>query len=157
MPVNKKLIASAVTAAVIGAGSMAATTFAATDSPTDGPASSLVQKIADKFKLNKDEVQKVFDEAHNEHKVERQKHFSERLDKLVGEGKITAEQKQKILDKFEQMKNERIVIEDGSAKPNFEQMKQKKAELQQWAKDNGIDLNLIKPEHGPRHGGMHRF
>lgn len=149
MRINKKLIAGAMTAGVIGLTGIAGTTLAADNTTTDNkPISSLVQRIADKFNLDKAEVQKVFDESRAEHEAEREQKFNERLDALVSEGKITAEQKTKIVEKLDAMKTEREANKNDGNRPTREEMKAKKAEFQKWAADNNIDLSIIKPEHG---------
>ncbi len=149
MRVNKKLVAGAMTAGVIGLTGVAGTALAADNTNANSsPMSSLVQKIADKFNVDKAEVQKVFDEARAEHRVEHEQRFNERLDALVSQGKITAEQKTLIIEKFSTMKAEREANRDSGTRPTRAEMEAKKAELDKWAAENGIDLSVIMPARG---------
>ena len=114
--------------------------------------SSLADNIATKFKLNKTEVQKVIDQNHEQHRADR-------LAQLVKDGKLTQAQADKlkaketeIHTKMEAARNETDPVKRKAARDAI------KAEMDQWAKDNGIDLSTIRPGrgmHGP--GGMSRM
>lgn len=97
---------------------------------------SLIEKIASKFNLNKDEVQKVFDEEKSARDAERQAAFTERLQKLVDDGKITSDQKSKIEEKHKELKAN---------------MEAERNELEKWATDNNIDEKYLMFG-GPRGG-----
>ncbi len=63
---------------------------AATNTTTStNPQSSLIEKLVSKFNLNKDDVQKVFDEDRASHEAEQETQTKTKLDKLVTDGKIT--------------------------------------------------------------------
>lgn len=157
MIASKKLLTLGVLGAV-GVSSVAFAGLADAQSSTNRQ-DSLVDKISSKFNLNKDEVRKVFDEEHAQRKIDHDKKFAERLDQLVKDGKITAEQKSKIEAKFkeihEQREKSRSKNQNLSHKERHEKMKTQRDELEKWAKDNGIDLDLIKPEK-PGGNGHHR-
>lgn len=110
--------------------------------------SSLVQKIASKFNLNKDEVQKVFDEDRSAREAEREKDQAERLQKLVDAGTITASQKTAIEAKIKEMKAERDANKDSmkdlSDTERKAKMDAKKTELETWAKQQGLDLTKLQ-------------
>lgn len=149
---------SAAAISVLGAGIMTASTaFAQSTTTAQDPMSSLVQKIADKFNLNKDEVQAVFDEAHKERHTQMQADFEKQLSQYVSDGKITEQQKQLILEKRKEMEADREAKKDAfknlSDEERKSQMDQKKTELESWAKQNGIDLKYLMP-HGGRGPGM---
>lgn len=123
---------------------------------------SLVDKIAQKFNLNKDEVQAVFDADQKAHEAEREEKVNERLSQAVKDGKITERQKALILQKMEEIKADRpepgemkdLTEEEHEAK--HEEMKQKRQELEAWAKENDIPTEYLMFGHGgPRSG--HRF
>lgn len=140
----KKVLLPAVTLLVVGASIFGAHGALAAD--TDNPESTLVQKIATKFNLNQDEVQKVFDEEHASREAEMQTKNDERLSQLVTDGKITEAQKTLILNKQKELKASRS--DKGSLKnltpeERKSQMDAKKAELESWAKENGIDVQYL--------------
>ncbi len=100
----------------------------------------IVAKIADRFNLNIDDVQKVFDEERDKRRAEMFARLSERLDDLVEIGKITPAQKELILDKHEEMKD---AIDDLSGL-SFEERRQKimqlKSEFREWMEESDIDV-----------------
>ncbi|HJQ08160.1 MAG TPA: hypothetical protein VJ836_01610 [Candidatus Saccharimonadales bacterium] len=151
------LIAGAATAVglagIVGMGVASAATDSASGIPT------LAEKIATKFNLNKDEVQAVFDEEKVARHAEMQKHMEERLSQAVTDGKLTAEQKDKILAKLQELhanrESERASMQDMTAEERKKHMQSKHAELRQWAEDNGINekyLPIVKMRH--HHGPM---
>ena len=110
--------------------------------------SDLVDKIASTFSLNKDDVQKVFDEERAEHQAERKAKVSARLQKLVDKGAITAEQKTAIEAKLEEMRAKREAehesMKDLTPAERKVKREQNKAEMEAWAKEQGIDLTKLK-------------
>ena len=140
----------------IGAGTAVATTNASAHE--GGAKDSLVEKLASKFNLNKDEVKQVFEENRAERQAKHQAEFEKKLEQLVADGKITSEQKDKITAKFAELKQKRESEKDSEAtkEERKESFKKEREELKAWAEQNGIDLDLIKPEGGPGgHGGPH--
>ena len=143
----KKGLMTAAAVAVVGAAGLTAThaVSAATGDNTDQ--TSIVDKIATKFGLNKDDVQKVFDEDHAVHDAEREAKLSERLQALVDKGVITADQKTKIEAKLKELQTTRESEKDSFKSLSQDERKAKmdanKAALEQWAKDNGIDLSKL--------------
>lgn len=91
---------------------------------------SLISKIAEKFGLNTDDVQAVFDENKAELEAEHQSQVSEHLQSAVDDGTITTEQKTLIEQKLQELKDSREAH---------------RTELQTWADDNGIDLKYLRP------------
>ena len=145
------LVAGAV--ATIGLAGTGAVAHAATkpDPGKDG----LVDKIAQKFSLNRDDVQKVFDEERQSHEAEHQAKVEERLTKAVTDGKITEEQKSKILAKLTELKSQmqtnHEALKDKTKEERKALMDQKQAELKQWAQDNNIPTGYL-PMAGPGKG-----
>lgn len=152
---KKSLLVPALALTMAGTVLFATQTFA---QDTKDPQTSLVQKIAEKFNLNKDDVQKVFDEDRTNRASERNQKFESRLDQAVKDGKITEEQKKLILDKMSSMKATRTAeiekLKSMTPEQRREAMKTHKNDLKTWAEENGIDLKSIMGELGP---GMHRF
>lgn len=156
---NKKLLLTAVTVTVLGAGFFGISAVSA-QTPAD-PSTSIVQKISEKFGLKKDEVQKVFDEERTARHAEMQAKVEDRLKTLVSEGKITEAQKQLILAKHKELQAERGSIMQNKANMTPEQRKEtmetKRTELETWAKENGIDTQYLFFGHGMKgfgHGQM---
>jgi methionine-rich copper-binding protein CopC len=153
---TRKTMATVAAISVLGAGLLTASTaFAQSESTSQNPMDSLVQKIAQKFNLNEDEVQAVFDEAHKERHAQMKAGFEERLSTYVSQGKITEEQKQLILQKHEEMEAEREANKETfrnlSKEERRSQMESKHAELEAWAKENGIDLQYLMMKVGRGH------
>ena len=133
------LVAGAIaTVGLAGATGLGVASAATSSSSTSG--TSIVDKLAAKFNLKKEDVQSVFDEDRTAHEAEHQQELSDRLQKLVDNGKITADQKTKIEAKQKELQ---------TARENA------KTALEQWAKDNGIDTQYLHLEGGPGrgHGG----
>lgn len=103
----------------------------------------VIQKLAEKFGVSADEVQSVFEEVRAEHQAEMLTNFEERLDNAVQEGKITAEQKQLILDKHEEMQAKMDALRDLDPEQAREQMKALHEQMQTWAEENGIDFPFV--------------
>lgn len=139
---NKKVIIASVAlgvlllAAVVGAGAAVA------KSTSSYP--PIVQKLADKFNANPDEVKGVFEQAREERRQEAQARFEEQLNKAVEDGKITKEQKEVILKKEAEIQKKQ------------EEVQELRQELKTWVDENNIDLgqfSMCGPR-GPRGGGF---
>jgi polyhydroxyalkanoate synthesis regulator phasin len=129
MKLKKSMLAAGVITTVT-AGSLLGLGSASADT-ADG--SSLIDKIASKFNLNRDEVEAVFDEEKAERQAERQADFSEELQEKVDAGDITAEQKTAIEAKMTEMQTARETEREA---------------IQQWAEDNNIDMKYVMGGHG---------
>lgn len=139
---------------IIGASS----TFAQTTTTRQDPMSSIVEKIAAKFNLNKADVQTVFDENRKEHTAQMKANFGTQLSTYVTEGKITEAQKKLITEKRAELDAARGMQKDSSQTLTPEkrraQMEAKRTEIETWAKDNGIDMQYLSPKGGRGHGGF---
>jgi len=124
------LSTTAVTLSLVGLASMASAQSTTTST-------SLVDKIATKFNLNKSDVKAVFEEDRAAHEAERAAEMSTRLQSLVDKGTITADQKAKIEAKQKELQTTRDT---------------KRTELEKWASDNGIDMKYVHAGRG--HGPM---
>lgn len=147
------LLAAAAVTAAAGIGLLAAQPAAATGN-TD---LSLVERIATRFNLSKDDVQSVFDDERESREAQMETHVSERLQAKVEAGEITADQKTLIEQKLAEMRTEiESEREDESELTHDERhakMEEKRSELEAWAKEHNIPLKLLHPEHRGR--GMH--
>lgn len=158
----KKHLAIAATAATIGlAGLGAGVAHAATTDNTtkNDPMSSLVDKIATKFNLNKTEVQQVFDQQKTEMQAQRETQVKADVAKLVTDGKITQAQADLINAKRAELEKQRDAdkasFESMSDADRKTAMDKKKAELEAWAKQNNIDSQYLRyvMGGGRGHGG----
>jgi competence protein ComGC len=120
----------------------------------------LSQVIAQKFGLDQTKVQAVVDEYKQTQQTAMQQKIqqneSDRLNKLVTDGKITAAQKQAILDEQAKLKSEHPT---GSNKNmTADQRKQastaEQAEIKAWAQAQGIDISYLRMGFGMRGGGF---
>ena len=125
---NKKLIVPAI---VLGALVLGAAVFSAkalADNNATDPKTEQAEALASKLGIDKDKVSTALDEIHAEKQKVRQAEVSSKLDEAVKDGVITPEQKQKIIDKQAELQGQRG---------------QKRTEMEQWFKDNGIDSSKI--------------
>jgi hypothetical protein len=154
---KKKMLFPVMALAVLAGGLLTVGSAFAQDSVN--PHDSIVQKIADKFGLSKDEVQKVFDEERTERQAEMQAKNTERLDQLVKDGKITEEQRTLIINKQKELQAQKQVNKGGFKDKNPEeiktQMETQRTTLETWAKENGINMEYFRPGMGMR--GHHDF
>jgi hypothetical protein len=160
--ITKSLIAASIVG-LVGTGGLATASIAGAESGSSStdPMSSLVDKIASTFNLDKSKVQAVFDADRSARQVEREKQVSDRLQALVDDGTITAAQKTAIESKLAELKKERQA-DHGAWKDLTEEqrkakMEEKRTELENWAKEQGLDLSKLKGIFGGPggRGGMH--
>jgi len=136
MKAKKALLITGVTG-IVGLASLGGVVSAANANHTIGD-DTLVDRIATKFNLNKDEVQQVFDEERKVHEAEHQARMEKRLTQAVTDGKITEDQKESILAKHAEMKTYMESLKDKTPEERKTLMKEKMNEMRQWAKDNGL-------------------
>lgn len=125
--------------AVLTLVSAGAITFGAVSASAHfGDNSEFTKTLAQKLGVSEDNVKSAVDSIRTEKKAQMQKNFEERLSQAVKDGKITEDQKSKILAKNKELQTNRQA---------------KKTELEKWSKDNGIDIKYIGPfGHGFRQG-----
>lgn len=139
----------------VGLSSLAGVGMVSAASNTDHQ-DSLVSKIATKFNVNKEDVQKLFDEERAARQAEHEKEVSDRLQKLVDAGTITADQKTAIEDKLKELKASREAERENMKNLTEEERKAKmdakRTELENWAKEQGLDLSKLSGIFGGPHG-----
>lgn len=161
----KKRLMVAATAAALSFGAVvpaAATIATHAESGTNSSSSSIVDKIASKFSLNKAEVQKVFDEERATREAEREQAYKDKLATAVKDGKLTQAQADKAQAKHNEIKAEMEArhdeMKDKTDADRKASMEARRTELKKWAADNGIDESYLRPDggrgghHGPRDG-----
>ena len=141
---SMKLAAITVTAAAVmvwGATSIYAHGWGGADQNT------LVQRLVQKFGLKTADVQSVFDTVHEERQAQMEQKIADRLDTFVKDGKITEAQKRLILAKHEELQKNREA--DLQAWQNLTpeerrtKMDAQRADLENWAKQNNIDVQYV--------------
>jgi hypothetical protein len=151
--ISKKLIIPALI--VLTAGSVVAVLPLKVNAQTGGsPLSGLVQMIAQKFNLDQTQVQSVFDQYRTQQKADMAKDMeqrqSERLAKLVIDGKITEVQKQAIVTKLTELRAKYDPLKSKNLSPEERrtQMTNQREEFTNWAKTQGIDPTVVMPGFG---------
>lgn len=108
--------------------------------------SPLLERIAERFDLDIDEVTDFVEELREERRAGMEERFEERLDGLVEDGKITGDQKEAILEKKEEMEAFREELEDMKVSQARETMKEMREELKEWAEENDFELKHFFPK-----------
>jgi len=132
---NKKVIIPVITLALASIVGISAYSGLASASNGKGPD---VSNLAEKLGVEESKVEEAFSQMREERQAERQTELSENLDKAVTDGKITAEQKQLILDKHNSIEFER---------------RQRGQEMKSWSEENGIDMEELR-DYGIGGGGF---
>jgi hypothetical protein len=164
MNIKKPLLVAGVVSGVAFS-SLAGASLVAADTGTTGTDSSgptaLIEKLSSKFNLNKEEVSAVFEEERAARQAERQQAYEARLTQAVADGKLTSEQKNKLVAKVKEVKADMQANREAAAEKTHEErhaaMETKRAELEKWAADNDIPTEYLHPGggmggrgHGPR-------
>ena len=127
---NKKKLAIAAVVTSVGVATLGG--YSAASAASQNNSGNLVDRLASKFNLNKNEVKAVFDEERTARQAEMEQRQAERLQKLVDEGKLTADQKNKIESKLKEVKSARET---------------ERTELENWANSNNIDMKYLMGGH----------
>ncbi len=126
---------------------------------------TIVQKLAQKFGLKQEEVQAIFDEEQNTRKQEKNASWVKWLDEKVKEGKLTEVQKNALVQKHKELETKHIAQKEKwntmSSQERKDAMDTQRKDLEDWAKQNNIDLSyffggLRHPGKGMGRGWMKR-
>lgn len=162
MPSKKMLLPMCAIAIVAAGGYGVAQVSAASDTSTSK--TSIVEKLASTFNLDKSKVQAVFDEQHKANQADREAKYEDRLTQAVTDGKLTADQKAKVLTEHDKLRVEMdtAMKADTTAKADRKAAMVKiRTEAEDWAKANNIDAKWLMPGgrgmggHGPGGRGGH--
>lgn len=150
---NKILISSLVVGLVSFAGVLGLQKVRAEDTNNFSP---LIQRIVEKFNLNKDEVSGVVSNFRGEQQKLRQQDITDRLAQAVKDGKITEDQKNTILAKVTEWQSQMGTMNSLTVEERRTKMNEHRTEMQEWEKNTGIDLQGIlgKGAGGTRGLGM---
>lgn len=149
MKVRKSLIV-ACAAGSLGLASVGA--LAATSTNSSG---SLVDDVTNHFHLNKSEVQQVFDNHRKTEQANHEQKYEDRLNQAVKDGKLTSDQKDKILAKHKEMISFMESLKDKTPQERHDAMKTKMDELKTWEKDNNIPVGYLGGPGMGHHGFGH--
>lgn len=122
---------------------------AQTPAADSDPFAPLIQKIAETFKLDKAKVQSTFDQwhqqRHSQREAEMKQHRDTYLSGLVAQGKITEAQKQAIIAKQDELRKNFNPASMRGKTPDERRaaMQATQAELEAWARTQGIDPSYI--------------
>lgn len=153
MNINKPLLIAGVVT-TLGVASLGVSAVSADARGAEGPA-GLIDKISQRFNLNKDEVKSVFDDQREEHRAEMQKTNEERLTQAVADGKLTEEQKTKILAKQAELRTQMESLQDKTREERRDAMRANHEALEQWAEENDIPEEYLHLNGGHRGGRGH--
>jgi molecular chaperone DnaK (HSP70) len=168
MNTTKNSIVAAAIVATLGLGAIGVHSTLAAQSGEKGftrigfaaPMEGIVDAIATKFNLNKDEVHEVFDAHHKTMEAEMRGNHEQReadmLKKAVEKGELTQEQAEKIVAKHAEMKTTFEINEDKNPEEMKAEFEARREELKKWAAENGIPEKFIAPKiqiKHFRHGG----
>ncbi len=117
----------------------------------------LVERFAERFDLDPDEIMDFLDELKEERIADAEERFEERLDELVKDEKITGDQKEAILDKKEELKTFKEDLENMTVSEAREAIKDMHKELKDWAEENGLDLRNFFPKDEAHAFGLKSF
>lgn len=138
------LTALAITSAgaiALGTNSVSAQTAATESYPP------IVQKLAQRFGLQENEVQAVFDEERTEHHQLMQQSLEDRLNQAVSDGTLTPEQMEAIKLKHQEMQEKRTAyMEDRvfqTPGERQEMMQSHREEFREWSEANGITFEQL--------------
>jgi len=115
----------------------------------------LIQRIMEKFGLNKDAVDQVVNQYRSERHAEMQQKQDENLNQAVSDGKITQDQKTALQEKMKEWHGDKPDFSNMSREERRKEMESHREQMQNWAKDQGIDLQQLNL-HGPKGPGMGR-
>ena len=113
-----------------------------------GPFPELSLKIAERFKLDKGDVDKFFLEEQEKQRIRMKDQKEQRLTILVAEKKLTEDQKASLLNLLEKQQSELTSFSEKSFEARQKQFEAHRSELEKWASDNGIvlsDLGIFGP------------
>jgi competence protein ComGC len=159
---KKQFVAAGVAATIgiAGLGAGVAHAETSTNSSNTDPMSSLVDKIATKFNLNKSDVQQVVDEQRASMESQHEKQVKSDVAQLVKDGKITQAQADAINAKRAEIQKNREAnrdtMKDKTDTERKTTMGKERSGLEAWAKQQGIDSQYLRyvVDHVPDgHGG----
>jgi len=146
---EKKFVLPVAMVMALGLALMGGAYVNAQSATSDSAHKTIIQRLVERFGLNESDVQAVFDADRADRQAEMQAKGEEQLTKLVTDGKITEAQKQLIIAKRSEIQTDRKAEPQGdddstlTPEQRKSEMEANRAELEAWAKDNGIDVKYL--------------
>ena len=137
--ISRTIALTALMAALAGTASLGVSAASAHDET----GSTLVDRLATRFNLNRDEVQQVVDEVRTERHQAHEARYAERLEQAVADGVLTTEQKDQLIAKHDEL---RAFVESLKATTPEERraaLKTKHEELRVWADQHDIPVRYL--------------
>ena len=137
MKITKKTATSLVALTLVSGIGLAGVNTIASAQGNPKHQDTLVEKIANKFNLNKSDVQKVFDDNRSENENRRETKEKSRLDQAVKDGKITKDQEDKIYHVLWNKLSQpiRLLLENPYVYQGFWDYQNQKISQQSWKED----------------------
>lgn len=148
----KRTIVAGATVATLGLGVIGAAN--ATTNNTSDTGTSLIDKIATTFNVNRDQVAALFTADRQEHEAQMQADQAARLAQAVTDGKLTQAQADYITNAQKDIQALRDSSQPGQeTDAQRTEMKTKMDALRSWATTNNVDEQYIGGGHGGPDGG----
>jgi len=116
---------------------------AASDTAKPNRLSGLVSAIAQRFNLNVQDVQKVFDDHRAQGRATMEQKFIDRINALVAAGTLTQGQANNIFSKKTELETFKASLQGNTKAEIKVAIKAQLESLEQWAKDNNIPLKEL--------------
>lgn len=146
----KQSLLAGAAVATIGLG-VAGAGIASAANDTTGGQSSLIEKLASKFNLNKDEVAAVFTADRQEHQAQRQAEQTQRVAQAVTDGKLTQAQADHITAAQKEIQTLMGTTDPGQqTSEQRASIRTKMDALRTWATENNVSFEYLGPG---GHGG----
>lgn len=139
------ILLAAGTLVIVGAGSVVA--IHANSAHAASAPTSIIDRLVQRFNLNKNDVQAVFNEQHDAMHAEHEQMQKDRLAQAVSDGDLTQAQADLISAKHDELEKQRESLKDKTPQERRAAMKTQMDELKTWAEQNNIPLKYL-------HGGM---
>lgn len=146
LKISKKIVVPVLALGIVAIATFSSATLALADD-VDTNGETLAQRISNRFGLNQEEVETTMEEYRYEHRQMHEERMGEmleeRLSEAVEEGELTSDQMYAVLAKHEEMESERDELEDLSPEERREAMADHHEEMEAWAQENDIDLDIF--------------
>jgi AraC-like DNA-binding protein len=110
----------------------------------------LIQKLAQRFNASESDVQNVFTEVKQAHRQEMGQKMLAALDQAVTNGELSEAQKQAIIAKQQELRQQHELemanFKDLTPEERKTKMEAHRVEIETWAKDQGIDAKYVMPK-----------
>ena len=103
----------------------------------------IIQKLAERFNLNADEVREVIDENRQERNQWTQAKFEEKLDILIANGQFNEGQKEAVMIKMNEMREKKEEFKNLPPEERCTKMEEMKEEMKIWSEENDIKFGIL--------------